>query len=118
VAHLTMRQAPSKYRAKRIEVDGIKFASKREAKRWGELCLLQRQGLIADLERQVPIILEGRDGPLLTPTGRKRRYVADFRYTDTRNGLTVWEDAKGFKTPEYLMKKSVLQAQGIKVLET
>ena len=108
---------PHKYHAKPIEVDGIKFASRREAKRWGELQLLQRAGEITDLRRQVKIELTGRDGPILTPTGRKAKYVADFVYVDRRNGLEIIEDAKGFKTPEYSLKRAVLAAQGITIKE-
>ncbi len=107
----------SKYGATRTNVAGVNFDSKREAKRWAELQLLQQAGKIADLDRQVPIELQGRDGPLLTPTGKVKRYVADFRYTDLRTGLTIWEDAKGFPTPEYKLKKAVLAAQGIEVQE-
>ncbi len=107
----------NKYGARRTNVGGVNLDSKREAKRWAELQLLQRAGEIADLDRQVPVELHGRDGPLLTPTGRVKRYVADFRYTDLRTGLTIWEDAKGFPTPEYKLKKAVLAAQGIEVQE-
>ncbi len=108
----------SKYGAIRSNVAGLSFDSKREAKRYAELRLLEIAGEIAGLERQVSIELQGRDGPLLTPTGRVKRYIADFRYTDVRTGLTIWEDAKGFKTPEYEMKKAVLKAQGIEVKES
>lgn len=107
----------SKYGAIRSNVAGMSFDSKREAKRYAELRLLEMAGEIADLQRQVPIELHGRDGPLLTPTGRVKRYVADFRYTDLRTGLTIWEDAKGFPTPEYQLKKAVLKAQGVEVKE-
>lgn len=108
---------PHKYGAKAATVGDEKFSSKREAKRWTELQLLQRGGAIRDLQRQVKFQLFGRDGPVLTPTGRKAHYVADFVYVDCRSGLEVVEDAKGYPTPEYLLKRAVLAAQGVKIVE-
>lgn len=99
-------------------VDGIKFDSKREAKRWSELQLLERAGEISNLQRQVPFPLFGRDDPIQTPTGRQMRYIADFVYTDNRlSGATVVEDAKGWATDVYKIKKAILAAQGVEVKE-
>ena len=100
------------------EVDGIKFDSRREARRWSELQILQRAGYITDLERQVSIELLGRDDKILTPTGRPMRYVADFRYYDHKLKATVIEDAKGHPTDTYKMKEAILAAMGIKVRES
>ncbi len=54
--------------------------------------------------------------------GRRRKShtaVADFSYTDTRTGLVVVEDVKGFKTPLYRWKKRHVEAQyGFRILET
>lgn len=108
---------PHKFGAKAETVDGIRFASKREARRWGELQLLQRAGQIMNLRRQVKFQLVGRDGPILTPGGRVAQYVADFVYVDNRNGLEVIEDAKGYPTPEYKLKRAILAAQNIKIIE-
>lgn len=109
------RSKPSKYKSKRITVDGVSFHSKAEAARWRELKLLEREGKIAQLECQVPIELWGRDGPILTDkTGKPRTYVADFRYIDWRkNGVWVIEDKKGFETPEFKLKRAILSAQGV-----
>lgn len=104
-----------KYKAEPVIIDGIRFQSKREARRWSALLLLQRGGVITDLRRQVKFSLHGRDGPILTPTGRKSHYVADFVYTE--KGAEVVEDAKGFKTADYLLKKAILAAQGIIIRE-
>ena len=43
----------NKYNAQRVKVDGITFDSKKEAKRYSELKLLERCGAISDLELQV-----------------------------------------------------------------
>ena len=113
--------AANKYGAEKVTVDGIRFDSKREANRWIYLKSLERDGKITDLRRQVPIHLFGRDGPLLTPAGRPMRYVADFRYVDLSDeataGLTVFEDAKGHPTKDYLIKKAVAAAQGVEIVE-
>lgn len=98
-----------------VSSDGHRFQSRREARRWSYLKLLQSIGEIADLERQVPIALEGRDGAILTPTGRQMVYMADFTYR--KNGELVVEDAKGHQTDTYKMKKAVLAAQGITIRE-
>lgn len=92
------------------------FHSKKEHARALMLRLLQQAGNITDLQMQVHIPLYGRDGPLLTPTGRHKRYIADFTYTE--NGKPVVEDVKGYRTPEYLLIKSILAAQGVHIRET
>jgi len=108
-----------KYNAKPTIVDGIKFPSKKEATRWGELQLLQRAGEIKDLKRQTVILLEGRDGPLKTRTGRAMRMTVDFTYKDKRLGwATVFEDSKGVATRDYEVRKAVAAAMGIEVIET
>ena len=99
-----------------MEVDGIKFHSKLEARRYIVLKARANMGLIQNLRRQVPFVLQGRDGPLRTPTGRPMQYVADFSYID-RHGVEIVEDAKGIATDTYKMKKAVLAAQGITIRE-
>ena len=116
-AKVAGKPAGSKYRAEPVVVDGIRFDSKHEAKRWAQLVLLQRGGVISDLERQVVLFLDGRDGPLLTRTGQRMRLTLDFRYVDVASGLVVWEDAKGMPTPDYEVRRAVAGAQGIEVVE-
>ena len=48
---------PSKYNNKKIEIDGITYDSKKEAKRHQELIFLERTGEINDLRRQVKFVL-------------------------------------------------------------
>jgi len=107
-----------KYGAKPVVMDGIRFDSQLEARRWGELVTLERAGEITDLRRQVPIPLWGRDDALRTETGLQMRYVADFQYRDTRlGGALVVEDAKGFRPDVYKLKLAILKAQGIEITE-
>ena len=101
---------------KPITVDGIRFDSTREARRWQVLSLLEKQGHIYDLKRQVPIPLFGQCGPVLTPTARHMTYRADFTYRDARIGdALVIEDPKGWQTDVSKIKLAILAAQGVDV---
>ena len=112
--------AGNKFGAIATTVDGIRFDSLKEARRWGELRLMERAGEIRNLRRQVRIALEGRDGPVkFQPSGRSAFYVADFVYEDRRlNWAEVIEDSKGHQTPEFKLKRAVLAAQGREVALT
>lgn len=92
----------NKYHAIKTEVDGIIFDSKKEAKRYGELKLLQRAGEISDLELQVPYILIKK-----SKYGRDIKYIADFVYKD-KNGKVVVEDNKGVRTDVYKLKRRLM----------
>jgi hypothetical protein len=96
--------------------DGTWHPSDKQAKRWNALCLLQRVGVISNLAREVPVILQGKDGPLRTPTGRPMMWRADAVYDE--KGVTIYEDSKGVITEKYAMKRAVLAAQGVIVRET
>jgi hypothetical protein len=117
LAALQAKPKKQKYSAQRVEVDGISFDSKKEARRWGELKLLVRAGEIRELRRQVVLPLEGRDGPLLTRTGRRMRITVDFGYVEVLTGLTIYEDAKGMPTRDYEVRRSVAGAQGVEIVE-
>ena len=93
-------------------------ASKKEHQRAGQLRLMQRAGLISNLREQVPFLLipahRFDDGSL----ERACRYVADFVYTDTHTGQTIVEDTKGYRTPDYIIKrKLMLYLHGIRIKE-
>ncbi len=93
---------PSKYKAVRTTLDGITFASKREAERYATLKLLEKAGDITKLELQ-PKYLLVVNGQLICT------YVADFRYRNHKGKLVV-EDAKGFPTRDYQLKKKLMRA--------
>lgn len=99
----------SKYRAKKCQVDGIKFDSLKEARRYQELRLLERAGKIADLRLQVPFFLlpaqRDENGNVVE---RAVKYIADFVYTG-EDGKTVVEDTKGMKTPAYVIKRKLMR---------
>lgn len=109
-----------KYRNKTAIVDGVRFDSQKEAHRWGILRLMQRNGLIRDLQRQVRIPLRGADGnPLrFVPSGRAAFYIADFAYHDVPKGVDVIEDAKGVQTDTFKLKRAILAAQGVEIILT
>jgi len=107
----------NKYRAESVVIDGIRFDSKKEGARYAQLSLLQKAGSIRDLELQVPVMLEGRDGPIKTRTGRDMRITVDFKYFDIKLGIWVWEDAKGMATRDYEVRRAVVGAMGIEVVE-
>lgn len=119
IALMSKSKQPREKGAQRVTVDGETFDSRAEAQRWQQLELLQKAGEISGLRRQVAIGLEGRDGPIMTDTGRQQRvYRADFVYVDHALGVTVIEDKKGHETEVFKFKRAVLAAQGIKVLTT
>jgi hypothetical protein len=100
----------SKYRAAPTIVDGIRFASKKEARRYSELKMLEKAGIIKSLRLQPRF-------DLTTPGGNKvGEYVGDFAYR--QDGEAVIEDVKGFRTPLYRWKKKHFEVQyGIQIQE-
>ena len=82
------------------------FDSKKEAARYAELKLMERAGMISNLQRQVKYELipaQYKDGKCIF---RSCSYVADFVYE--KNSEKIVEDTKGFKTPEYIIKKKLM----------
>ena len=108
----------SKYRNKKVAVDGILFDSVKEANRWMQLKAMQTRAEISDLRRQVifvlapAVVLDGRKKPIL-------KYVSDFAYV--KNGKQVVEDVKSAHTktlPVYRIKKHLLfSVCGVEILE-
>lgn len=126
--------ARSKYFAKKTLVDGILFQSKKEAERYLVLKEQEKQGLISDLQMQVPFLLvpsQYEDIVKFTPKRhnekivkklleKKVEYKADFVYN--RNGEMVVEDAKGYRdSTAYALfvvkRKLMLYVHGIRVVE-
>ena len=106
----------SKYGNRKVIHDGIEFDSVKEAQRYCELKLMQRAGVISDLQLQVPFELiptQRIDGKLAE---KAVNYVADFVYQ--QNGAQVVEDTKGVRTKEYIIKrKLMLWVHGIRIRE-
>src|SRR5512133_1834187 len=105
-----MSERRGKYNAKKTEIDGYVFSSRREANRYSELKLLEAAREIKDLELQpkYPCVVNGE----LVCT-----YIADFRYK-TASGHEVVEDAKGVKTAVYRIKNKLVRAlYGVVIVE-
>lgn len=104
----------SKYHA--VKCNG--YDSRKEYYRAQQLKLWLKAGLISDLREQVVFLLVPRQ---INGEGVKEkpvRYKADFVYVDNATGRTVVEDTKGFRTPEYIIKrKLMLQVHGITIKE-
>lgn len=100
----------NKFNAKKTEVDGILFDSKREARRYQDLKIAERCGVISDLRLQVVYALRVNDIHVCS-------YRADFQYFE--DGQIVLEDAKGIRTREYKIKRALMKAiYGIEIRET
>lgn len=121
----------SKYGNKKVVVDGMTFDSKKEASHYLNLKLLEKGGVIKNLQTQVkyeliPAQYEGT-GEFYTKgqhKGEEKKrlveksasYVADFVYE--QDGETIVEDTKGFRTDTYKLKrKLMLWVHGIKIKE-
>ena len=83
-----------KYHNKKTVIDGIKFDSKLEAERYAQLKMMERAGVIRDLELQpeYELIPSFRKNG---KTWRKTTYKADFRYILVEDDITIIEDVKG-----------------------
>ena len=99
----------SKYNSVMVEVEGKKFHSKKEARKYTQLRTLQLIGEIGELETQVRL-------PLFVNGIKITTYVCDFRYV-TKAGVTVYLDVKGMETDVFKIKKKlVLACLGIEII--
>lgn len=118
----------NKYNARKVMVDGQQFDSVKEGRRFQSLRLMEKAGMIEDLRRQVTFTLippqdirDRKTGKHLR-TERAIKYVADFVYTDNRDGRTIVEDVKGYRGGQAyaifsIKRKLMLYLFGIEVIE-
>ena len=123
----------NKYRNKKTVIDSITFDSRKEARRYCELKLMEKAGEISGLELQKKFVLipEQREFTMeIYKSGRNKGcfkkgkllereccYIADFYYLD-KDGKLVVEDVKGVRTEAYKIKrKLMLERYGIRVVE-
>lgn len=127
------RYRTTKYGNKKIEVDGIVFDSKKEAKRYQELLLLEKAGAIQNLQMQVKYVLipTQREPDTIGARGgihkgkvieKECAYIADFVYQE--NGKTIVEDIKGYRDSSsagyakfVIKRKLMLHIYGIRIKE-
>lgn len=100
----------NKFNAQKTELQGVKFDSKKEARRFQELMLWQKAGEITDLRLQVNFtLIEG----FTTTEGQRIKplvYKADFTYT--LHGCRIVEDVKSEATRKnrvYINKRKMMQ---------
>lgn len=118
----------NKYHAYKCKVGDEVFHSRKELRRYQELCLLEKAGHIKNLRREVKYILIPAIREIIWKNGSPRQgkviekecsYIADFVYEE--NGQTVVEDVKGgsaTKTDAYIIKrKLMLYVHGIRIME-
>lgn len=109
-SNLSVTPRPRKYRNIPTEVDGITFGSRKEAKRYRELVLLQQSGAIRGLthHNRYSLVVNGID---------IGDYEDDFAYW--RDDRLVIEDSKGVRTPVFKMKKQLMLAlYAVEVIES
>lgn len=93
-----------KYHNKATVRDGRVFDSKKEAQRYTELSLLEKAGIITQLELQ-------KDFELIPKQKGERavKYIADFYYYDKEKKTYICEDAKGMRTQAYIIKRKLFK---------
>lgn len=99
-----------KYKAKPIEIDGHRFPSRLEGKRYLELKEMVQNGKIKDLELQ-PVFLLVPSFKKNDKTYRKIEYIADFRYYDIEKDKIIIEDTKGVETDVFKIKHKLFEYQ-------
>ena len=110
---------PGRYPSvKKTEANGITVDSGHAKDRHIELLWLERGGVIRDLRLQVPYPIVIGGVRVTYDSGRQMSYVADFVYFDIENQCTVIEDAKGHRNKEFKMKKALMKAMGLEIIET
>lgn len=107
----------TKYHSRKVTVNGIVFASHREARRYQELQMLLRAGEISQLQMQKKYTLIPAQKKPSGGTERAVTYTADFVYKD-RDGNEIVEDSKGVRTQQYIIRrKLLLYVHGIEIRE-
>ena len=86
----------SKYYSKKVIYDGIKFDSKKEGEYYLKLKMLEKSGLIKNLELQKEYLLQD-SFKINGKTIRAIKYIADFVYYDTTDQKEHIVDIKGSK---------------------
>lgn len=92
----------NKYGAVKTVVDGITFASKREAKYYSDYKLLEKAGEISHLELQPKYVIAHNGRPICT-------VILDFRFREKDGRLRVI-DVKGLDNPLSRLKRRLVEA--------
>lgn len=106
-----MQGRANKYGAKKTRCShGHTHDSAKEARRCNDLHLLARAGEIDDLEVQPQywFVIGGKQ--VKHDNGRRVGFKPDFSYIDLKTGADVVEDAKGYRTTDYVLRAAIFKA--------
>lgn len=121
------KEEPVKYHQRKRIWKGMTFDSTLERNRYIRLQAAVQEGVISELRRQVrfelvPAQYEDVEVQLKTKTKivtkcveRPVAYIADFTYR--KGDGYVIEDTKGFRTPDYIIKRKIMRYQGNPIRE-
>jgi hypothetical protein len=98
------KRKKSKFKNIRIEIDGIRFASKKEGRYYSELKIRETAGEVGGVELQRRFALLGQDGTLICV------YVADFCFWDHVADRFRCIDVKGVETDVFKIKRRLMKA--------
>lgn len=98
MSRMPRKRVQHKYRAVRTERDGLKFASKKEARYYDQLKLRQRSGDVVMFLRQVRFDLPG--GVF---------YYCDFQVFEA-SGDVRFVDVKGVETETFKVKRRLVES--------
>ena len=94
----------------RRTVFALTFDSLKERDRYLVLKSKEQAGEISALEMQIPFILQ----PDFKYGGKKERpikFTIDFRYFDNKIGCVVYEEVKGMRTRDYILRRKMFLYQ-------
>ena len=97
----------SKYGNKKTIINGVRYDSQKEANRAFELAMLQKAGVIKNLERQKRFEIVPK-----TKDERAVFYQADFVYQEVESGKLICEDVKSPATRKdktYIIKRKLFK---------
>lgn len=101
----------NKYGAIPTVIDGIRFDSKAEARRYQELKLMERAGEIRGL-------ICHQSFTLIVNEQKIGKYTADFSYFPAKEYGLIVEDVKGVRTRDYVLRRKLMMAiYGINIVE-
>lgn len=96
---------PNKYNAKKAEINGVRFDSKKEAQLYQKLENMQRLGIISDLQRQVRFELVPKQ-----KDERAVHYVADYVFKEGDKVIVAdCKSAMTKKLPVYVVKRKLFK---------
>jgi hypothetical protein len=101
----TLLKKPSKLSNQKING----YHSKKEFRRATQLKLLEKSGVICDLQEQVSFVLLESFKDSSGKTERAIKYIADFTYKE--NGQLVCEETKGFWTKDAIIKRKLFKVK-------